>query len=148
MSTSPVIIVTGGASGIGRAICNTLLDSDDARVVLVDLEEIELKKLQDEKGAQRVQFVAGDVTEDETSAAAVDKAITTWGGLNGVALNAGILAPVHRVSGASAADWARIFQVNVCAHVSMVRGSRSLDYIYWVLLLSHLLTLLWLLHTA
>lgn len=119
MATNPVIIVTGAASGIGRAITETLLENG-ARVVLVDLREPELKNLQEEKGQKGVQFVVGDITEDETSAAAVEKAIKVWGRLDAVALNAGIMAPVHRVAGGSSAQWTRIFSVNVCAHVSMV----------------------------
>ena len=123
MTTNPIIIVTGAALGIGRAITNTLL-ANNAHLVLVDLKEAELKKLQEEKGEKQVQYVAGDVTNDGTSASAVNKAITTWGRLDALALNAGVLAPVHRIAGGSGADWARIFQVNVCAHVSMVRQAR------------------------
>lgn len=117
--SGPVVLVTGASLGIGAAITNTLL-AKNARVVLIDLSGAELKLQQEKHGKDNVQYVVGDVSKDETNISAVKLAITTWGKLDSVVLNAGIMAPVHRLDGASAEAWERIFRVNVCSQVSAV----------------------------
>jgi NADP-dependent 3-hydroxy acid dehydrogenase YdfG len=113
-------MITGAALGIGAAITNHLL-SNDARVVLVDLSGAELKAQQQKHGDDRVQYLVGDVSQDIINKSAVEKAISTWGKLDALVLNAGIMAPVHRLEGADVAAWERIFRVNLCSQVSAVR---------------------------
>lgn len=121
MAQSPVAIVTGGGVGIGAAIVNKLLEQN-ARVVLVDVNEAPLKDFQADYGADRVQYVVGDVSQHEVNSNAIDVAVNTWGKVDAVALNAGIMAPVKRIAEVEPADWTRIFNINVVAHVSMVGG--------------------------
>lgn len=80
-------LVTGAASGIGRAIA-ARLESDGARVLAVDLEP-------DAVGPGD-PFEA-DLTTREGNRAAVAAAIDRFGGLDGVVANAGIqhVAPVE-----------------------------------------------------
>ncbi|KAL2411094.1 hypothetical protein ABEF95_000519 [Exophiala dermatitidis] len=122
MSQSPVVIVTGGGLGIGAAIVNKLLEQN-ARVVLVDINEEPLKEFQSQQGVDRVQYVVGDVSQHEVNCKAVDVAVSTWGRLDAVALNAGIMAPVKRIAEVDPADWTKIFNINVVAHVSMLKAS-------------------------
>jgi 3-oxoacyl-[acyl-carrier protein] reductase len=83
---SRAAIVTGGASGIGRATVEALL-ADGGRVVVVDREGPHLAEMQQRSG---VAIVAGDVTEAEVNRRAVDLAIAEFGGLDAVVLNAGM----------------------------------------------------------
>jgi 3-oxoacyl-[acyl-carrier protein] reductase len=83
---SRAAIVTGGASGIGRATVEALL-ADGGRVVVVDREGPHLAEMQQRSG---VAIVAGDVTEAEVNRRAVDFAIAEFGGLDAVVLNAGM----------------------------------------------------------
>jgi 3-oxoacyl-[acyl-carrier protein] reductase len=83
---SRAAIVTGGASGIGRATVEALL-ADRGRVVVVDREGPHLAEMQQRSG---VAIVAGDVTEAEVNRRAVDLAIAEFGGLDAVVLNAGM----------------------------------------------------------
>ena len=83
---SRAAIVTGGASGIGRATVEALL-ADGGRVVVVDREGPHLAEMQQRSG---VAIVAGDVTEGEVNRRAVDFAIAEFGGLDAVVLNAGM----------------------------------------------------------
>jgi 3-hydroxybutyrate dehydrogenase len=79
-------IVTGAASGIGRAIAQALAD-DGARVLAVDLEP--------DPGGPGEPFAA-DLTTREGNRAAVERAIGTFGGLDTIVANAGFqhVAPV------------------------------------------------------
>jgi 3-hydroxybutyrate dehydrogenase len=79
-------IVTGAASGIGRAIAQALAD-DGARVLAVDLEP--------DPGGPGEPFAA-DLTTREGNRAAVEHAIATFGGLDTIVANAGFqhVAPV------------------------------------------------------
>jgi 3-hydroxybutyrate dehydrogenase len=79
-------IVTGAASGIGRAIAQALVD-DGARVLAVDLEP-------DENGPG--EPFAADLTTRDGNRAAVERAVEAFGGLDTVVANAGFqhVAPI------------------------------------------------------
>ncbi|MEY3617516.1 MAG: hypothetical protein RL726_214 [Actinomycetota bacterium] len=83
---SRTAIVTGGASGIGRATVEALL-ADGGRVVVVDREGPLLAEMERRSG---VVTVAGDVTDAEVNRRAVDLAIAEFGGLDVAVLNAGM----------------------------------------------------------
>lgn len=86
--TGRVAIVTGGASGIGRATVDLLRRSGD-RVVVVDLESERLAEL---RGVDGIEVVAGDVTDPAVDERAVTVAETVFGRLDSVVLNAGVPA--------------------------------------------------------
>ncbi|WP_254868331.1 SDR family NAD(P)-dependent oxidoreductase [Corynebacterium sp. Marseille-P4321] len=81
-----VVIVTGGASGIGGGITRTLA-ARGAKVVAVDINEEAGARLEQDLG-ENVKFLSGDVSKPETARAAVDTAVETFGGLNSVVNNA------------------------------------------------------------
>jgi meso-butanediol dehydrogenase/(S,S)-butanediol dehydrogenase/diacetyl reductase len=82
-----VALVTGAASGIGRALAEQLIAAG-ARVVAVDLVAPDWAD-----GDDRVVGVTGDVTSESDNAAAVAAAVDRFGRLDAVALNAGV--PCH-----------------------------------------------------
>lgn len=104
------IIVTGAAAGIGAATVR-LLVAEGANVVAVDLEDDDLAWTGDLDG---VTAVAGSVTEPEVNAAMVTAAVEGHGGLDAVALNAGILVQGDIERG-SMDDFDRVMAVNVRA---------------------------------
>lgn len=81
-----VIIVTGGASGIGGAISRVLVRRG-AKVVAVDLNAEAGALLKEETGEQLV-FLQGDVSLQETTDAAIAAAVENFGGLTGLVNNA------------------------------------------------------------
>lgn len=70
--TGKVALVTGGASGLGRATA-TRLAADGARVVIVDLPSSDGEAVAEELGDD-VAFAPADVTDDDAVAAALDVA--------------------------------------------------------------------------
>lgn len=81
-----VIIVTGGASGIGGAITNVLIERG-ASVIAVDIND-EAGKNIEEKNPGKVVFLNGDVSKKATAEKAVELAISKFGKLTGLANNA------------------------------------------------------------
>jgi rhamnose utilization protein RhaD (predicted bifunctional aldolase and dehydrogenase)/NAD(P)-dependent dehydrogenase (short-subunit alcohol dehydrogenase family) len=119
-----VALVTGAASGIGRAIAERLL-SEQAHVVLTDVRDEALR----EAAAQmtracgdpdRVRAIVADATDAEATAAAVADTVLTFGGLDILVANAGYLeaGPIDRISEES---WDRHFDVNVKGYFLAVR---------------------------
>jgi NAD(P)-dependent dehydrogenase (short-subunit alcohol dehydrogenase family) len=70
--TGQVALVTGGASGLGLATAETLLDAG-ASVVIVDLPSSQGAEIAEKLG-DKVAFVAADVTDEAQVTAALDKA--------------------------------------------------------------------------
>lgn len=81
-----IVIVTGGASGIGGAISRVLVRRG-AKVVAVDINADAGALLEAELGEQ-VIFLDGDVSREETAQSAVSTAIERFGGLTGLVNNA------------------------------------------------------------
>jgi rhamnulose-1-phosphate aldolase/alcohol dehydrogenase len=111
-----VALVTGAASGIGRAIAEKLAAAH-AHVVLTDvrgeaLQEVVAGIAASCRDPQRVRAVVADATSASETAAAVGEAVMAFGGLDILVANAGYLeaGPVDQISEAS---WDRHFDVNV-----------------------------------
>lgn len=79
-------VVTGAASGIGRATVELLIDQG-ASVVAVDRAADALEWT---NGVDRVVPFVGDVTSDETNAGMVDACVEHFGSMHGAFLNAGV----------------------------------------------------------
>jgi NAD(P)-dependent dehydrogenase (short-subunit alcohol dehydrogenase family) len=92
-----VAVVTGGASGLGEAMAR-LFVAEGGRVVVADLQEERGQALVAELGDDRAAFVRTDVTEEADVAAAVDLAVTSFGGLDAMCNNAGIVGAVGPIA--------------------------------------------------
>ena len=86
--TGKVVIITGGAGGLGAAFARHII-SRGGKVVLADLLDDEGKRLADELGAQ-ARYTHLDVTDPEQWADAVQFTLTEFGTLNGLVNNAGV----------------------------------------------------------
>jgi NAD(P)-dependent dehydrogenase (short-subunit alcohol dehydrogenase family) len=105
-----VAIVTGGASGIGAAICRQLA-REGAAVVVAD---------HDGAGAQALAAQLGDavaVQLDVADAVAVERMVQAtverYGGLHLAVNNAGIGGPSHPTADYPLEDWHRVIDVNL-----------------------------------
>jgi rhamnulose-1-phosphate aldolase/alcohol dehydrogenase len=120
-----VALVTGGASGIGRAVARRLA-REGAHVVVTDLDAAGARRVTEEAAADagpaRPLGLGMDVTSEASVEAAVDATIDAYGGLDIVVSNAGIAhgAAIDRMA---LADWERSFAVNATGHFLVTRAT-------------------------
>ncbi|MFH9399299.1 SDR family NAD(P)-dependent oxidoreductase [Streptomyces sp. NPDC017638] len=105
-------LVTGGASGIGRATAG-LLAERGARVAVLDLDPSPVP--------EPLLALRADVTDDASVRRAVTEAADALGGLDILVNNAGIGAQ-GTVEDNADAEWRHVFDVNV---LGMVRAARA-----------------------
>jgi 3alpha(or 20beta)-hydroxysteroid dehydrogenase len=84
-----IAIVTGGANGQGAAIAAAFV-AEGAKVAIADVADEPGKALADSLGENAV-FVHHDVTSEESWTSLVELVNTTWGPVNVLANNAGVL---------------------------------------------------------
>jgi rhamnulose-1-phosphate aldolase/alcohol dehydrogenase len=111
-----VALVTGGASGIGRAIAARFAE-EGAHVVLTDLDGDAAREAAAaigaaSRGPERVRAVAADATDARATAQAVTEAVLSFGGVDILVCNAGFVAAAP-VGDVSEATWDLHFDVNV-----------------------------------
>jgi NAD(P)-dependent dehydrogenase (short-subunit alcohol dehydrogenase family) len=123
-----VVVVTGGASGIGRALCRRFAAAGARAVVVADLAAdgaravaAEINDDSDGRGSTtRALAVPTDVTREADIDAVVERTEETFGPIDLFCSNAGIAIG----GGAEVPDesWERIWHVNVMAHVYAARA--------------------------
>jgi NAD(P)-dependent dehydrogenase (short-subunit alcohol dehydrogenase family) len=110
------ILITGGASGIGRATA-LLCAQMGADVILVDLNEQGLQQTAQEIGKDSTIIKAVNLTNLEQ----LEEMISSLPKLDGIVSNAGIvyslLAKFNEPS-----DMERIFNINTFSHINLVQG--------------------------
>jgi NAD(P)-dependent dehydrogenase (short-subunit alcohol dehydrogenase family) len=111
------ILVTGGANGIGRALCRAFATAGARRVVVADVDEVGAREVADEIGGIAAPL---DVRDPSAIASLVERSIADGGPIDLLCSNAGILV----LGGPEVADedWQRIWEINVMAHVWAARA--------------------------
>lgn len=108
--TDKVAIVTGGASGIGEAVCRRLAKGG-AKLVVADFNGEAARALAGALGnAIAVQL---DVANAQAVHRMVDRAVEAFGGLHLAVNNAGIGGPSHPTADYPLEDWHRVIDVNL-----------------------------------
>jgi len=119
-----VIIVTGGASGIGEALAKLFAAEGAKAVVVADMDAEGTERVAGEIGSQAAAQ-ALDVTDETAVKAMVDSVEAAHGPIDLYVSNAGIIfsdAPDWTVISQSNAQWQKIWEVNVLAHVLACRA--------------------------
>ncbi len=103
------VIVTGAASGIGRATARRLVD-EGAKVLGTDV--VAAPGADAGAGAGAGEFELLDVTDEAAVQGLIDRAVTTFGRIDGLVSAAGVAGggPVHLVD---KAEWERVIAVNL-----------------------------------
>ncbi len=117
-----VVLVTGGASGLGEA-CVRLLNQTGAKVVIADLNKEAGTALASELGASAL-FIPTNIVEEEPVQAVVQAAVETFGALH-VLINCAGIGVAERVLGrngpGSLAFFTRVIQVNLIGTYNVIR---------------------------
>jgi NADP-dependent 3-hydroxy acid dehydrogenase YdfG len=107
------LLITGASSGIGKATAKKLA-KHGAKVVLMARSEDELKELKSsiEKDGGKALVVAGDVTKMKDFEKAVSNAVSTFGSIDGLINNAGLM-PLSFVEKLKTDEWEQMVDVNI-----------------------------------
>ena len=108
------VLVTGGASNIGRGIVHAFA-AEGSRVVLADVDEEQAERVAVEaleRGAAAVEVVAGDLTTEGEAQRAADRAVETWGGVDVLVNNAGWSVPGFIAKNTDRANWQKTVEIN------------------------------------
>lgn len=103
-----VAIVTGGAKGLGKAICEAYA-AEGAKVVVTDIDTAGAEAVASAVGGSAQTVDAGD--EGQVSAL-VDAVVAEHGGLDIMVANAGV-AMVKPIAMMSLADWRQVTSINL-----------------------------------
>lgn len=118
-----VVLVTGGARGIGLAIANSAA-ARGAKIVLVDLDEDVAAETATTINGDAMGYGA-DVSDRTKIEAAFARAIDHFGRIDVVVANAGVAPPVTTAIGIDPEDWERVVRVNLYGVWHTVRAGMS-----------------------
>ena len=107
-----VAIITGGASGIGKAIAE-LFVKQGAKVVLADIDEKLGNQVINNLGEGNVIFIKADTSNPADCKKIVDTAIENFGALHIAVNNAGIGGESAFVGDLSIEEWKKVIDINL-----------------------------------
>jgi rhamnose utilization protein RhaD (predicted bifunctional aldolase and dehydrogenase)/NAD(P)-dependent dehydrogenase (short-subunit alcohol dehydrogenase family) len=116
-----VALVTGAASGIGKACVEALL-ARGAAVAALDRDP----RIATLFSPPAAVGVVCDVTVEEQVAGAVDAAVAAFGGLDLLILNAGIFPDSRDIAELALDEWRRVMAVNLDANLIVMRRCHGL----------------------
>ncbi len=111
-----IALVTGAASGIGKACVETLRHGG-AVVAALDIH----KNISDVFQDAGVLGLRCDVTDESAIKAAVEATVKQFGGLDFIVSNAGQFPPSRNVADLDAALWKKSLDVNLTSHQTLLR---------------------------
>jgi NAD(P)-dependent dehydrogenase (short-subunit alcohol dehydrogenase family) len=106
-----VAVVTGGASGVGKALAKAFL-GEEMKVVIADVEETALKAAAEELGGE-ITAVVTDVSDADSVQALADQVFEVHGACHILCNNAGVAAPNLDLWETEPSDFQWVHGVNV-----------------------------------
>lgn len=118
-----VAVVTGAGSGMGRAIA-TLYAQEGAKVIVSDINAETAQTVVDEIKAQGGEaiVVLANVAKEEDIQNLIDTAVSTYGTVDVLVNNAGIMDGMEPAADVSDDKWERVFAINT---TSVMRATRK-----------------------
>lgn len=115
-----VIVITGGASGMGKAMVEEFL-KEGAKVVAVDINETRLSELASEVATANLITLAADISKKDTNEKMIDLAVDKFGSLDVLINNAGVLDDYMNAAEMTDEVWDRVLQINLTAPMYATR---------------------------
>lgn len=121
MFAGEVALVTGAASGIGKACVESLL-ARGAAVVGLDINPVTTGLY------QRPDYLGlvCDITDENQLTEALEKTARIFGGLDMLILNAGIFPPGCRIDALATAEWRKVQRINLDSNLVLLREAHPL----------------------
>ncbi|GLX02867.1 SDR family oxidoreductase [Microtetraspora sp. NBRC 16547] len=122
--TGARVLVTGGASNIGRGIVHGFA-AEGARIAICDLDGEQAGRVRGEaldRGAAAVEVVRSDLAEEGAAARAAGRVLDAWGGIDVLVSNAGISIPGFIAEHTDRREWQRTFEVNLFAAIECTQA--------------------------
>ena len=116
-----VALVTGAASGIGKACVRSLL-ARGAAVIALDLRE-DVAEVHD---GTDFMGIACDVTDAAAVSKAIESGVTTFGGIDMLVLNAGVFGGGQLIAALGDDEWHKVMRVNLDANFTLMRECHPL----------------------
>ncbi|MGD8241325.1 MAG: SDR family NAD(P)-dependent oxidoreductase [Desulfobacterales bacterium] len=123
MSAPPVVIVTGASRGIGAAIVNRLRQARASVVAVARSSTAAGSAKSSASHGERVHPIAADIADPGACADVVRETLGTFGRLDALVNNAGILAPVSRIADADPGAWQYNLAVNLLGPFYLSRAA-------------------------
>ncbi|CAK8721459.1 MAG: Rhamnose utilization protein RhaD, predicted bifunctional aldolase and dehydrogenase [Candidatus Electronema aureum] len=116
-----IVLITGAASGIGKACVESFLRRG-ASVVGLDISS----KISSVSSSSAFLGLQCDITDEVQIAAALDQAVLRFGGIDILVLNAGMFPASKTVAELSCEEWRRVMAVNLDANLILLRETHPL----------------------
>jgi NAD(P)-dependent dehydrogenase (short-subunit alcohol dehydrogenase family) len=113
-----VVVVTGAANGIGRALAKRFSEEGAGKIIIADLDEQGLKRVETETGAESFKT---NVASEADIKQLINSCERKYGGIDLLCNNAGI--GVNGGPEVPNEDWQKIWEINVMAHVYAARAA-------------------------
>ncbi|MCJ8308399.1 MAG: SDR family oxidoreductase [Rhizobiaceae bacterium] len=109
----PVALITGASAGIGAAAAHEMVKNGYA-VVLMARSKDKLEQVVADIGQpDMTAIVAGDVADQQAVSNAVQTCIDTFGSIDVLVNNAGLIDPIARIEDSDVEAWSHVMDVNV-----------------------------------
>jgi len=106
-------LITGAASGIGRAAALMFAEAGASLVITDRSEAIEEAAAEIREAGGRAVALTGDAGSEADVAAAVQRCVSEYGRLDAVFANAGIGGALHKVLDQDVEEWTEVLRVNL-----------------------------------